>query len=107
MTKKSKKAWDSKLTLALWADRVTKKKAIKYTPFDLVYVIHARLPQHNLIGMYKFSQLYNEDLDDNMKLRFDGLTRLDEERRVARGKNLKLYTQVKYLYDKRTSMRSF
>ena len=83
MTKKYKKAWDSKLTLALWVDRVTEKKAIKCAPFDLVYGIHARLPQHNLIGMYKFSQLYNEDLDDDMKLRIDELIRLDEERRVA------------------------
>lgn len=35
----NKKAWDSKLQLAIWADRVTIKKAIGVAPFDLVYGI--------------------------------------------------------------------
>ena len=35
----NKKSWDSKLPLALWADRVTMKKAIGCAPFDLVYGI--------------------------------------------------------------------
>ena len=35
----NKKAWDSKLPLALWADRVTVKKAIGVAPFDIVYGI--------------------------------------------------------------------
>lgn len=35
----NKKAWDSKLQLAIWADRVTMKKAIGVAPFDLVYEI--------------------------------------------------------------------
>lgn len=50
----NKKAWDSKLPLALWADRVTMKKDIGCGPFDLVYGIQARLPQNNLKEMYKF-----------------------------------------------------
>lgn len=36
MLDKNKKAWDSKLRLALWADRVTMKKATKKSPFELV-----------------------------------------------------------------------
>ena len=40
----NKKAWDSKLPLVVWDDRVTVKKAIDVAPFDLVYGIHARLP---------------------------------------------------------------
>jgi transposase InsO family protein len=39
----NKKAWDSKLPLAIWADRVTIKKEIGCAPFDLVYGIHAKL----------------------------------------------------------------
>ena len=44
----NKRAQDSKLLLALWADRVSIKKAIGCAPFDLVYGIQARLPQNNL-----------------------------------------------------------
>ena len=42
---KNKRAWDSKLPLALWANKVTIKKAIGCAPFDLLYGIQARLPQ--------------------------------------------------------------
>ena len=40
----NKRAWNSKLPLALWANKVTMKKAIGCAPFDLVYGIQARLP---------------------------------------------------------------
>ncbi|XP_059066337.1 uncharacterized protein LOC131857656 [Cryptomeria japonica] len=45
----NKKAWDSKLTLALWADRITVKKSIGKAPFELVYGTRARLPLDNLL----------------------------------------------------------
>ena len=40
----------------MWADRVTMKKAIGLAPFDIVYGIQARLPQNNLMNLYKFVQ---------------------------------------------------
>lgn len=46
----NKKAWDSKLHLAVWANRVTLKKVIGVSTFDLVYGIQARMPQNNMIG---------------------------------------------------------
>lgn len=51
---KNKKALDSKLRLVVWADKVTVEKEISCSPFNLVYGIHARLPQNNLMEMYKF-----------------------------------------------------
>ena len=69
----NKRAWDSKLPLALWADRVTVKKAIGCAPFDLVYGIQARLPQNNLKEMYKFIQVYEEDIVDDMQMRMDDI----------------------------------
>ena len=50
----NKKAWDSKLPLAVWADRVTMKKVIGVALFDIVYRIQARLPQNNLMNLYNF-----------------------------------------------------
>ena len=74
----NKKAWDSKLSLAVWANRVTVKKAIGVDPFDLVYGIHARLPQNNLMNLYKFVQKYDDDITDDMQERMDELVGLYE-----------------------------
>jgi hypothetical protein len=40
----SKKDWDSKLTIALWAYSTTYKVTTHATPFSLVYSIEAILP---------------------------------------------------------------
>ena len=50
----NKKACDSKLQLAIWADRVIVKKAIGVAPFDIVYGIQARMAQNNLVGLYNY-----------------------------------------------------
>ena len=71
-----KKAWDSKFPLALWADRVTMKKEIGCAPFDLVYGIQARLPQNNLKEMYKFVQIYEDNIIDEMQLRMNDILQL-------------------------------
>lgn len=94
---KNKKAWDSKLRLVVWADRVTIKKAIGCAPFDLVYGIHARLPQNNLMEMYKLVQTCDNDIDDDMQLRIEALMELDEARRESNTRNTKLQMQVKNL----------
>ena len=62
----NKKAWDLKLPLVVWADKVTIKKAIGVAPFDLVYGIHAKLPQNNLINLHKFFQKYDDDITNDM-----------------------------------------
>lgn len=95
---KNRKAWDSKMRLAIWEDKVTMKKAIG-SPFDLVYGIHARLPQNNLMEMYKFVQSYDDDIDGEIQLGVDSLIELDEIRREAHTRNAKLQVQVKNLYD--------
>ena len=86
----NKKAWDSKLPLALWVDRVTMKKAIGCAPFDLVYGIQARLPRNNLKEMYKFVQLYEDDIMDDMQLRMDDTLQLEETWRNSSAQNVKM-----------------
>uniref|UniRef100_UPI002FCC77E9 hypothetical protein n=1 Tax=Escherichia coli TaxID=562 RepID=UPI002FCC77E9 len=83
------------------------KKAIGCAPFDLVYVIQARLPQNNLNEMYKFVQLYEDDIVDEMKLRMDDILQLEETRRNSFAQNAKIQSQMKHLYDKRTTKRKF
>ena len=51
----NKKAWDSKIKLALWANRITKKSSTGRIPFKLVYgldvtlLVHLKLPVYQLL----------------------------------------------------------
>ena len=42
----NKKAWDSKIKFALWANRITKKSSTKRSPFELVYGLDVTLHVH-------------------------------------------------------------
>jgi hypothetical protein len=52
----NKKAWDSKLKFTLWADRVTTKRSLGISPFQLVYGIEAIFPTQLALPMEKFLQ---------------------------------------------------
>lgn len=54
MLSNNKKAWDSKINLALWADRVIVKRSTGFAPYELVYGKKARLPLNNLLPVYRF-----------------------------------------------------
>jgi len=43
----NKKAWDSKLKLVVWTDRVTIKKATGKSPFQLVYRVEVKMHVNN------------------------------------------------------------
>jgi transposase InsO family protein len=52
----NKKAWDSKLKFALWADRVTTKRSLGLSPFHLVYEAEAVFPSQLAFHVVKFFQ---------------------------------------------------
>ena len=60
----NKRSWDTKLKFALWADRVTIKKSIGTSPFQLVYgtdvVSHVQL----VTPVIKFMHEIEEEPDD-------------------------------------------
>ncbi|XP_059073239.1 uncharacterized protein LOC131874041 [Cryptomeria japonica] len=85
-----KKAWDSKLKMAIWADRITIKKAIGRSPFELVYGTHARLPMNNFLPVYKFIQVNDLEIFDPMKERMEQIMELHEIREDSHKKNPKL-----------------
>eukprot|EP00253_Pinus_taeda_P027279 PITA_27279 len=49
----NKRSWDSKIKYALWADRITKKKATSKSPFELVYGLDVTLPVHLKLPAYQ------------------------------------------------------
>lgn len=50
---KNKGSWDSKFKLALWADRMTIKKAMGKSSFELVYGSQAKFPHFHCAISFK------------------------------------------------------
>ena len=48
----NKKAWDSKIKFALWADRITNKSSNGRSPFQLVYGLDVTLTIHLKLPVY-------------------------------------------------------
>ena len=57
----NKKAWDSKIKLALWIDRITKKNSTGRSPFELVYGLDVTLPVHLKLPVYQLLQTFSSD----------------------------------------------
>ena len=60
----NKKSWDSKIRFALWAGRITKKSAMRKSPFELVYAMNVTLPIHLELPVYQVLQESGSDQDD-------------------------------------------
>ena len=52
----NKRSWDSKLKYALWADRVSNKRAIGTSPFQLVYGMEVVFPVQLAFPIVKLLQ---------------------------------------------------
>jgi transposase InsO family protein len=63
----NKKAWDSKLKFALWIDRVTTKRSLGISPFQLVYGTEAIFPSQLALPIAKFFQDYQDEPDDMIR----------------------------------------
>jgi len=63
----NKKAWDSKLEFALWDDRVTTKRSLGVSPFQLVYGVEAIFSTYLALPMEKFLQDYQGEPDDMVR----------------------------------------
>jgi len=60
----NKRSWDTKLKFALWADRLTIKKSIGTSPFQLVYGIDVVFPVQLVTPVIKFMQEIKEEPND-------------------------------------------
>jgi transposase InsO family protein len=58
----NKKAWDSKLKFSLWVDRVTTKRSLGLSPFQLVYGTEAVFPPHLALPVENYFKTAKESL---------------------------------------------
>jgi hypothetical protein len=60
----NKKSWDSKLKFALWANRISAKKSIGTSPFQMVYGTKVVFPTQLGLPVLKFTQEELEEPND-------------------------------------------
>ena len=75
----NKKSWHKKLVNALWADRVTQKKSIGMSPFELVYGVDTVFPTSLLVPVVKLLQAAGSE-DDHMQRRINQMIHLQQTR---------------------------
>jgi hypothetical protein len=63
----NKNSWDSKLKFSLWEDRVTTKRIISTTPFQLVYGTEAIFPAQLDLLVENFLQEKEGEPNDMIK----------------------------------------
>lgn len=87
---KNKKAWDAKMKMVVWADRIIVKKDIKKSLFELVYGTQVRLPVKNHFPVYRFIHENELEVPSPMSEIMAQLIKLDEVKSESHGKKLKL-----------------
>ena len=80
LVSENQKDWHKRLHEALWEDRVTPKKAIGISPFELLYRVEASLPLLLEFSIYKLQQVIKDPIFQNgLEKCIMYLSKLEEE----------------------------
>ena len=102
----NKKAWNSKLIFALWANRVSTKKYIGTSPFQLVYGTDAVFPASLALPVMKYVQ--EDEADPNpTQRRINHLIEVHQLREGLCEKTQSYQDKVKQVFDRRTKTNTF
>ena len=71
----NKESWHKKLVNALWADRVSQKKSIGMSPFELVYSVDTVFPTFLAVPVVKLLQ-ETSNKDDSLQWRINQMIHL-------------------------------
>ena len=102
----NKKSWHKKLVNALWADRVSQKKSIGMSPFELVYETDAVFPTSLAIPVVKLLQEAGSE-EDPMQRRINQMIHLQQRREEVLHNTLKVQERIKKIYDRREKPDDF
>jgi len=100
----NKKAWDSKIKYALWANWITTKTSTGKNPFELVYGLESKLPVNLQIPILCFVQQYTTE-EEVIQGWINQLVELDESRRVSLSQMAKIQENVKNSSDHKAKER--
>jgi hypothetical protein len=102
----NKKAWDSKLKFSLWADRVTTKRSLGLSPFQLVYRTEVVFPSQLALPMEKFFQDYQGEPDDMIR-RILQLVEVQQIREQLMDKSHDHQQRIKQAFDRKVRKEDF
>eukprot|EP00253_Pinus_taeda_P008420 PITA_08420 len=102
----NKKSWHTKLVNALWADRVSQKKSIGMSPFELVYGVDTVFPTSLAAPVVKLLQEAGSE-DDPMQRRLNQMIHLEQTREEFCKNMFKLQERIKKIYDRKVKTDKF
>ncbi|XP_057853361.1 uncharacterized protein LOC131063526 [Cryptomeria japonica] len=92
--------WHKMLYEALWADRITPKRAIGMEPYELVYRIGAKVSLPLELVAVKLQTVIKDSFFQNaLEKRVMYLTKLEEEREMLVGRITEHQNKVKKIFD--------
>jgi hypothetical protein len=100
------KSWDSKLNFSLLEDKVTTKRSIGTTPFQLVYGTKVVFPSQLALPVEKFLQDKEGGLDDMFR-RMHQLVEVEKTRNKLFGKAQSHQQKIKEIFDKKEKKEYF
>lgn len=106
MLETNKKGWHRKLVNALWANRVSHKKSIGVSPFELVYGIDTVFPTSLVVPFVKLLQDVGSE-EDEFKRRINQMIHLQQTREKVFQNTFKLQEKIKKTYDRKTKADKF
>jgi ribonuclease HI len=102
----NKRAWDAKLKFSLWADRVTTKKSLGISPFQLVYGTEAVFPTQLALPVAKFLQDLEEE-PDHMVRRIHQMVEVQQTREQVMNRAHDHQQKIKQAFDRRVKKKEF
>eukprot|EP00253_Pinus_taeda_P023972 PITA_23972 len=106
LLEENKKNWHKKLTNALWADRLSTKKSIGMSPYELVYGMEAKFPSSLGIPTIKLLQEIQAKPND-MQRRVNQNIHLQQTREQVFNRAQILQEKCKKMFDKKTKAEDF
>lgn len=102
----NKKTWNKKLVNALWADRLTTKKSIGTSPYQLVYGMEVVFPSSLGTPVMKLLQEVQVEPND-IQRRINQTIHLQQTREEVYIRSQVMHERIKKAFDKRTKTEDF
>lgn len=102
----NKNTWNKKLTNAFWKDRLTTKKSIGTSPYELVYGMEAVFPSSLGVPVMKLIQEAQVEPND-IQRRINQTIHLQQTREEVYNRAQVLQEKLKNIFDKRTKAEDF
>eukprot|EP00253_Pinus_taeda_P011022 PITA_11022 len=102
----NKRSWHKRLVNALWVDRVSQKKSIGTSLFELVYGVDTVFPSSLAAPVVKLLQEADSE-EDPMQRRLNQMVHLQQTREEVFKNTSKLQEKIKKTYDRKAKVDKF